>query len=121
MQLDQCCFSASNFHPFISERSPSVFNHSLHSRTNQCPSSCDQGSERLLQWKKKKKKEARVKGGMAGLYVMVAADEIAGVDVAVVTVSSDLNGTFAIKGHERPASKGFFPVAETFLLDSQMA
>lgn len=55
------------------------------------------------------------------MCVMVAADEIAGVDVAVVTVSSDLNGTFAIKGDERPATKGFFPVAETFLLDSQMA
>lgn len=53
-----------------------------------------------------KKQEARVKGGTPGLYIMVAADEIAGVDVAVVTVSSDLNGTFAIKGDRRLATRG---------------
>lgn len=41
------------------------------------------------------------------MYIMVAADEIAGVDVAVVTVSSDLNGTFAIKGDRRLVTKGF--------------
>lgn len=38
---------------------------------------------------------------------MVAADEIAGVDVAVEAVASDLNGTFAIKGDRSLATKGF--------------
>lgn len=47
------------------------------------------------------------------MYVMAAADEIAGTDVAVVLVSSDLNGTFAIKGDQRRATKGFFPAVKT--------
>lgn len=46
---------------------------------------------------------------------MVAADEIIGVDVAVVTVSSDLNGTFAIKWRPKTGDERLFAVVKTFL------